>query len=313
MFSYDEVNNIIRSDTQHLPPNLGQTTFKSPSPHQIFDPFTRTVKLPGMIITPMSSSWDVFDHPTMALDRIPNIPPLVGLAFRSEFFTKHLASTNPTFVNRLFRLYLGRELPHLIQELQPGLRSDLALDVERYRRLSNALNQEGIASLPPLKDVACGMGRVLAQLHYGVGIDGMDVELVLGGDGLHGLQCYILDYNQCQRWLVSRPLDNLGSGKLGIADGEDLSEGGKRLARRIGNCEHYYPKPSQDLYIDFKQGYLQTVIELVDAHRPEKFDAVWEKDAQAISAASMAFLAEYEEVGRETVERKLRTGDRRLD
>lgn len=40
---------------------------------------------------------------------------------------------------------------------------------------------EEIAVLPPLEQVARGMGKVLAQLHWGVGVDGMDAELVLGG------------------------------------------------------------------------------------------------------------------------------------
>ena len=146
----------------------------------------------------------------------------------------------------------------------------------------------------------------------------MDIELVLGGDGDHGLQCYVLDYNQCRRWLVPQPLDHLGSGKLTATHGESLSEGAIRLARRIANCEHYYPKPSHDLYHKFKDGYELKVSSLVgdrqweNAYKSEEPDVAFDKDAEAMIAAGDAFLAEYERVGFETVERKARTEERKV-
>jgi hypothetical protein len=271
-----------------------------------------------MYRTPASSSWDVFDHPTMSLDLIPSVPSLVAQAYKSEFFTQELARKSVDFDIRLIRLYLGRELPTHIQELQPGLRSDLALDVGRYTRLSKALSLEGIATLPRLGEVASAMGSILAHLHFCVGIDGMDVELFLGGNGDDGLQCYILDYNQCQRWLVPQPLDHLGSGKLTATDSESLSEGAIRLARRIANCEHYYPKPTQILYGSFKDGYELTVSTLIgdrqwdNACKSEEPDEAFDTDAEAMMAASHAFLAEYEKVGRENSERKTRKEERKV-
>jgi len=287
-------------------------------PRELFDPVSRTVQLPERSHRiPSSSSWDVFDHPTMSLDLIPSVPSLVAQAYKSELFSQDLARKSLDFNIRLIRLYLGRELPTQIQELQPGLRSDLALDVGRYGRLSNALSLEGIARLPPIEEVAYAMGSILAHLHFCVGIDGMDIELVLGGDGDHGLQCYVLDYNQCQRWLVPQPLDHLGSGKLSATDGETLSEGAIRLARRIANCEHYYPKPSQDLYHKFKDGYELTVSSLIgdrqwdNAYKTVEPDEAFDTDAEAMIAAGEAFLAEYEKVGREISKRKARTEERK--
>jgi hypothetical protein len=268
---------------------------------------------------PSSASWDVFDHPTMSLDLIPSVPSLVAQAYKSEFFTQDLARRSLDFNIRLMRLYLGRELPMYIRELQPGLRSDLALDVGRYTRLSKALTLEGTETLPPLGQVAFAMGRILAHLHFAVGIDGMDIELVLAGDGDHGLQCYVLDYNQCQRWLVARPLDRLGTGKPMIMDGEDLSDGAIRLARRIANCEHYYPKPSQELYGQFREGYRISVGELIfdrendGVYRSYEAEDAFELDAKAVIAAGAAFLAEYEKVGRETCERKERGKSRHAE
>jgi hypothetical protein len=283
--------------------------FISPKALQLCDPFKRTVTSSCNANVPPSSSWDVFEHPTMALEQIPSIPPLVGLAYRSELFSANLNRSAPAVNIRLLRLYLGRELPNHIEELQEGLRSDLALDVGRYNRLSDAL--EDIAVLPPLSNVARGMGTVLSQLHWGVGVDGMDAELVMGGDGLHGLRCWVLDFNQCARWLVPTPLANLGTKSLtsGAYASGDLKEGAIRLARRIANCEQYYPKPSQDLYVDFKSGYEQTTLQLVDAHRPNQPSREWELASRAVIEASRAFLTEFEDI--DLQKRMARTGKER--
>ena len=318
MNRYCEVHDTMNTPIEPKYPS-DEVEFISPRPRELFDPVSRTIQLPGRSHRiPSWSSWDVFDHPTMSLDLIPSVPSLVAQAYKSEFFSQDLARKSLDFNIRLMRLYLGRDLPTHIQELQPGLRSDLALDVGRYGRLSNALSLEGIARLPPIEEVAYAMGSILAHLHFCVGIDGMDIELVLGGDGDHGLQCYVLDYNQCQRWLVPQPLDHLGSGKLTATDGESLSEGAIRLARRIANCEHFYPKPLQDLYHKFKDGYELTVSSLIGdrqwdyAYKTVEPDEAFNTDAEAMIAAGDAFLAEYERVGLETVERKARTEERKV-
>jgi hypothetical protein len=255
----------------------------------------------------------------MSLDLIPSIPPLVTQAYKSEFFSQDLIRKSSDFNIRLIRLYLGRELPAQIQELQPGLRSDLALDVGRYTQLAEALELEGLSTLPPLDQVAHGMGKILAQLHFGVGVDGMDVELVMcgGGQGDHGLQCHILDYNQCQRWLISHPLHQPGLSKITIND-ETLSEGAIRLARRIGNCEHYYPKPSQDLFQFFRNGYASTVSALAHDIKPnhlptQEEESNFEVVVEEVIAAGDAFLKELERVGLETAERKARTEERQVE
>ncbi len=50
--------------------------------------------------------------------------------------------------------------------------------------------------LPSIDEVATGMGEVLAKLHWAVGVDARDVELVLAGSAQHGVQCYLFDFNQ---------------------------------------------------------------------------------------------------------------------
>jgi hypothetical protein len=157
------------------------------------------------------------------------------------------------------------------------------------------------------------MGQVLASLHFGVGIDGMDIELVLAGDGFGGLRCWCLDYNQCQRWLKPQPLDKLGSGQLTIGEHHDEAPqiAAGRLAKRICNWEFYYPRPHQPLYPLFKRGYHERVIDLIDKSRPECPNTAWEADAQMILAAGQAFLAKYELYDQEAVERKARVAARK--
>jgi len=247
----------------------------------------------------------------MAIEMIPSLPPRAASTYVDTFFSNELASLGTPSNTRLLRLYLGRDLPSTISQLQPGLRSDLGLDVSRYIRFSHAL--QGVASLPPLADVAYGMGKVLSQMHFGVGIDGMDVELVLGGDGVHGVRCWLLDFNQCERWTIPRPLDMLGRGLAtsGHYSQGDLIEGATRLATRIVALEHYYPRPHQKLYNDFRNGYLQTVESMLANHRPREPEVGWLVDAAQISAAAEAFVARYEAKALEAQETKARLAARR--
>jgi hypothetical protein len=288
--------------------NGRDSQFLSPEPHGIFNPFNRTVKLPSQNakgpsnVPYVSGIWDTFEKPTMALELIPSIPPLIGAAYCSTFFAPSLKQPQPGISPRLLRLYLGRELPIEIQELQPGLQSDLALDVSRYGLLSEAL--EEIATLPRLSDVAYGMGVALCQLHWAVGVDGMDCELVLGGDGVHGVRCYILDYNQCSRWLPKKPFKQLNLLESWDMTLEELCDGARKLARRIGHCEQYYPRPSHELYTNFKAGYTSTITELIDVHRPGDETSIWRSGCAAVVAASEVFFEEYELVHRATLDRK---------
>jgi len=247
----------------------------------------------------------------MSLEMIPSILPLVATTYKNLFFSSELSEREITFNLRLLRLYLGRDLPSTIHELQPGLRSDLGLDVSRYTRFARAL--QGIAALPPLQEVAHGMGRVLASLHFGVGIDAMDIELVLGGDGDHGVRCWVVDYNQCERWLPQQPLSQLGTGLAAIgryASGS-LEDGARRLAKRISALEHYYPRPHQALYANFQAGYRAGVTAMIDDYRPKSPTDVWVAEADSIMRAGEAFLETYKIKSQESLEAKARIAARR--
>jgi hypothetical protein len=232
------------------------------------------------------------------MDMIPAIHPMYASIFQNLFFSDQvLARTNLAPI-RLLRLYFGRSLPEKINELQPGLRSDFALDVSRYRRFKDACGPV----LYHKQAVASAMGMILAELHYGIGVDGMDCELVLGGDGRDGLKLWILDFNQCNRWLThGRPYGPYEETCGDFAKG-DMISGARRLARRIAHCEQYYPKPHQDLYKDFRQGYKMGL------DRFHYLSQLYSDDdrVERYEAACDAFLTEYERLDVEAQERKAR-------
>jgi len=256
---------------------------------------------------------DVFEGATTLMDMIPALHPMYASVFQDLFFSEQiLAQSHSTLPPvRLLRLYLGRTLPETISELQPGLRSDFALDVSRYRRFKEAL---GLGIIQNENWVASAMGQILAWLHYGIGVDGMDCELVLGGDGKDGVKLWILDFNQCSRWLTrTRPYGvyDISWGAWEETAGDfangDMVVGARRLAKRIAHCEQYYPKPHQGrLYHEFKEGYRYGLHEIVRITKSCcSYDSV-EEDVERYEAACEAFLTEYERLDVEAQERKAR-------
>ncbi|BEJ15427.1 hypothetical protein CspHIS471_0500320 [Cutaneotrichosporon sp. HIS471] len=203
-----------------------------------------------------------FPHPTLQVSRIPALPVALQQHYHRLFVSAEAQPRAPTI--RLLRLYLGMDLPEKINEFPQGFPSDLPLDCYRY-----AFLQEIFQHLPVVKCIAQGMGRLLARMHWGVGIDARGVKLVLGnrivGNQLLW-QCWVLDFNKCRRWLVYRPLENLRLDKLtvGMYKGDDLVSGAKPLARIISGQEFYYPRPHQtQLYLAFKNAYMEEVQSLL--------------------------------------------------
>nr|XP_031863416.1 uncharacterized protein CI109_001292 [Kwoniella shandongensis]KAA5530488.1 hypothetical protein CI109_001292 [Kwoniella shandongensis] len=165
-----------------------------------------------------------------------------------------------------FPLPEGKFSPPITTHLQEGLKSDPPLDLTRYKRFSEAMKDDLGLDLPSLDQITTSMGHLLAQLHWSMGINARDVELVLGGDGFHGVKCHALDSNQCQRWLVPGALRAMSTTQLirspmaGAYATDDLRSGAIRLARLIFSQELYYPRPHQrGLYEPFKVGYLAAV------------------------------------------------------
>lgn len=145
-----------------------------------------------------SSLWSHFHRPTFVFDLIPSISSDLVRLYKHLFVAREAAHLCPSI--RLLRLYLGREdLPVKTSAFHPGLASDLPLDVARYETLRKAGIDAAGTVMPTLDMVCSGMGQVLARLHWAVGINARDVELVLGSVQIGGAQepqCYVLDFNQ---------------------------------------------------------------------------------------------------------------------
>lgn len=235
--------------------------------------------------------WESFNTATMAFDLVPALHTTIQQAYRNLFFGPALKETSPNYWLPVLRLYLGKKLPAEISELPTGPgKIDLKLDCDRYSRLRADLGDR--PRLPDLHEIARGMGDVLASLHYGAGIDGRDIELVLAGDRYLQARCYVFDYNQCQMWLRRdymkcdqyEPQPTTGN-----YASDDITGAARRLAKLIFYSEYYYPRPriSLELWAEFKRGYELRVQDLIFQHGSQA--AI----AKQITLASNTFLTEF--------------------
>lgn len=294
-------------------PIVDECLFRSPKPVGFWDPLTaRAIKpssvggIADLVNDPTGgdpsqgsnaasspSPYDCFDQPTFAMDLIWSLHPRIAKTYRDLFFAAGLkgAAGRPI---RLLRLYFGQRLRRKTEELADGLASDLPLDIDRYNRLAEAL--DGSCNFPSTRELSAGMGRVLATLHWGIGVDAADIELVPGGDGYNGVRPYVLDYNQCAQWCLRGPIDpaaweschptpstddpatppqprHRGAGSHA---GCSIVESAHKLARKIGHTEFYYPRPSvnKDAYIAFRDMYTATVRMLVEAKEQQVGETV---------------------------------------
>lgn len=200
---------------------------------------------------------------------------------------------------RLFRLYFGRgNLPAQTVASPQDLFSDPPLDLRRYNKIRDVLGDD---SLPPCTDVARGMGRLLATLHWQVGVNARDAELVVGS--LRGQShCYVLDFNQSQRWLPPYPMSQIDTlTPTGQYANDDLSTGARRLATLIAGQELYYPRPHQEeVYAPFKEGYLNHLSSILEGVCKTQMA----KDR--VSNAAVVFFQEFEEIDERKEKRRAR-------
>jgi hypothetical protein len=170
------------------------STFWCPQPYESSPSETsRTsnhVRSPNSPPNPLR--WTDFTYPTFAMSLIPPLPDTVTHVYKTNFLGNNLQQ----MPIRLLRLYLGRmDYPDKTESTPPGLKSDLPLDIRRYNILKDSVGTSGVV-MPIVEEVSRAMGIALARLHWLVGINARDVELVLAGDGKGGIRFYIFDYNQ---------------------------------------------------------------------------------------------------------------------
>lgn len=169
------------------------SVFRTPHPWAYWRPSSAEILPPTAAIPP---SLSIFRAPTFLFDIIPSLSLDIVAAYQRLFIAPAALAQCPRI--RLLRLYFGREdMPALTEEFQPGLSTDLPLDSRRYDLLRSA-----VTTMPTALEVSSGMGQVLARLHWAVGANARDVELVLGSRVVGGVpvaQCYVLDFNQVSK------------------------------------------------------------------------------------------------------------------
>ncbi|WVQ63259.1 uncharacterized protein L199_001410 [Kwoniella botswanensis] len=289
----------IYDDIHHSLPPI-QVGFRVPKPIEYYKP-------------------SYLNEPSILLDRSssPIQPGVTQISNLPDLLNQNRNQNGEDMQIRLLRLYLGREdIPPRTEQIQPGIKTDPPLDIARYNRLSSTLHKRCGWGLPDIKDVSSSMGRLLASLHWLGGINCRDIELVLGGGGNDGREeevtFWVLDFNQCQRWLVPHLIQsstssasNQTSPTTGIYSSNTLLEASKRLSTLIYTQELYYPRPHQGkLYEQFKHGY-SCAVELI---LNQQYKGIRLESKDEIREATKGFFEEYEKLDREKMARRSRMG-----
>ncbi|KAI0759101.1 hypothetical protein C8Q74DRAFT_283955 [Fomes fomentarius] len=130
-----------------------------------------------------------FTSPTYIMDRAHALPDVFAYVVRDRFYPA-AAIVQGVESPLMCRLYFGK----VIRPSKFVNSINFPLDVHRYTTLLDCCEP---GSLFTAKEVAAGMGEMLAHIHWLGGFDGRDIEFVLAGSGYLGtVQYYVIDFNQ---------------------------------------------------------------------------------------------------------------------
>ncbi|GAX86207.1 hypothetical protein CEUSTIGMA_g13621.t1 [Chlamydomonas eustigma] len=161
-------------------------------------------------------------HAMYVMQRIWPVPNSITERIRNMFFPDRVKEQ--PFAPFLARLYLGKASARA--DSQFFCSENYPLDASRLERL-------GL----PTKDIAAGMGQMLALINFQAGKDARDIEFVLCGDPDNPLSSdptfSCIDFNQM------RPHNN---------DAE-------AIVSSISANDPYFPRPSSQHWVDFADAY----------------------------------------------------------
>ncbi|KZO98093.1 hypothetical protein CALVIDRAFT_562483 [Calocera viscosa TUFC12733] len=223
--------------------------FRLPKPYAFYDPGTSTVILndghlqsnrtpsPGhrpTIANPLRGI--TTDGAAYAMDRIHVVPFEVGSVIKERFYPSFATPQAPP--PSLCRLYFG-EWPESLRVSRFFSAKHFALNPTQYADLCGAFSE-----LESAKDVAKGMGDMLARIHWRAGFDARDVEFGMGGDGIQEITYYMRAFSK---------------------DIEDIQQ----LVKAHFQNDPYFPcaRDSDPLFPSFKEGYLNACGGFVEGGR----------------------------------------------
>lgn len=199
----------------------------------------------------------------MLLQRILPLPKVVRRALINEFITADISQASalladPKNKHCLARVYLGKENGTLSHE-SPLRNFPMYLD---------NMKQIGIDTIK----LASSLGKAYATLHWGAGVNGDDIEFVLGTtaeqrpsgnppDFQHRAVClFLLDFGQCDIVDLSQESETVYQAFKG--------------AMVTGDNQNFIPHANQpELFAAFKEGYSAAgTIILADKRLDSKFD-----------------------------------------
>ncbi|XP_024519391.1 uncharacterized protein LOC112342192 [Selaginella moellendorffii] len=159
------------------------------------------------------------------MQRVWPVPPALADSIRAKFFPSLHSDYSKPFIARI---YLGAKPQRMVSRFFNA--NNFPLDANRCKEL-------GL----PVESLAQDMGRLLARIHHLAGLDGRDIEFVVGGDELRsfsepGFSCF--DFNQCKPHN-----DNVDA-----------------LVHSFFDNDPYYPRPGMEFWDDFKDWYLREAV-----------------------------------------------------
>ncbi|KAF9046826.1 hypothetical protein BDZ89DRAFT_1108647 [Hymenopellis radicata] len=170
----------------------------------------------------------IFRSPVYAMDRVQALPPRASAKLTALYFPRTV-ETGPLLCRLYFgKTFTGARIPSFYNT------QNFPLDEGRYNTLASLFPR-----LPSVTEVVQGMAEMLARLHYRASMDARDVEFVLGGDGGSGFTFFVIDFNQVRYW--PKTLERIDE-----------------LVSAFFANDPYYPRPrpSDPLYVAFKEAYL---------------------------------------------------------
>ncbi|KAH6992540.1 zinc finger protein-domain-containing protein, partial [Fusarium venenatum] len=204
------------------------------------------------------------------------LPPIIKRN-KAKFLAK------PENKNCLIRLYLGRRHTTKVQGKVQNLKlqnfplhvnemEDLGLDTERFARL---------------------MANTLAIIHWGAGIDGDDIEFVLGSSPVQNKTPTSKELETLKLWEMAEACDRKFTQRTMEMWVFDLNEcspvtndeaGIEQLVRAFNNNDPYYPQPGQSnendrkLWSVFRKTYLDMSHRFTESMNPGRFIKTLEEE-----------------------------------
>ncbi|KZT19422.1 hypothetical protein NEOLEDRAFT_1142100 [Neolentinus lepideus HHB14362 ss-1] len=125
--------------------------------------------------------------PTIPMERISDIPD----ALKAELGELLGVKPDEAAKIRICLLGIGRNDAESASKSTVNL-TNVLLTADMYTKLAV---QSKTIHLPPIEQIASGIGEMVSRIHWKAGYDANDIKFVMGGNGNGGIKLYVIDFN----------------------------------------------------------------------------------------------------------------------